>query len=105
MADNHPPVHSHVGMFSGKGNYSIYGHKFDLNKDYSKYAFPYDMAEMRTLIHHGEKPIRISKAILLRKLPKKFRQEYLEQRERLKQYIAEDEAKKNAQESCEEISK
>lgn len=105
MVDDHPPVHSHVGMFGKKGNYSTHGHKFELDKDFSKYALQYTCSELATLIKHGENPIIITSAIPLRKLSRKHRKDYLEQRERLRQYIAEDEAKKKAQESTEDLNK
>ncbi len=91
MADNHPPVHSHIGMLTGNADaYSTHGHKLDLDRDLSKYAVPYNIQEMKTLILHGEMPIIIIKPILLRKLSKKSRKAYVEQRQRLNQYIQED---------------
>lgn len=104
MADNNPPVHAGLDILKSKKDvYDIHGYKLDLDRDYSKYAIPYSCREMSILMDHGEDPLVITKIILLRRLPKQFRKAYIEQRERLHKYIAEDESKKNKQEGDEII--
>lgn len=93
--DNDPPKHNNVDVFHNPKKYDLHGK--GLNLEGTNRIVVFTMEEIRVLVLHGEAPIMCHGNRMSRKGYKLA----LEQKQRAKQYIAEEKAKKETQEEME----